>query len=320
MSSSRWQLDQQYADLMKNHPFGIALYRPPPQSAFKPGVCGYFDGFGEWNSIAQLDDPDSLNSMGLSPVREELQKAPRENIKWGPKTAEFVKVKKISLSAGIDSALATALPVNLSAAYAYSTETANGAVLLTAPPVVHERYYFESHFKKWVKENAKILMQKRPEVKDYGFWIVTSTFATKLCEINMWKTGGKGVKVGFAAKAVGIGEAGPSGEWKHNGKEDGWNGFGNLEGDEQFVVFFGGLKFQFSWFIGESLKPATGSSSRILRGVEPESDSGIEPEVITTIPAPEEETVGDPAFYLVDCEEYLEKVDFGQNIQAADEW
>jgi hypothetical protein len=99
--SSRWQLDQQYANLMKNHPFGIALYRPPPQSAFKPGVCGYFDGFGEWNSIAQLDDPDSLNSMGLSPVREELQKAPRENIKWGPKTAEFVRVKKISLSAGM---------------------------------------------------------------------------------------------------------------------------------------------------------------------------------------------------------------------------
>ena len=31
----------------------------------------------------------------------------------------------------------------------------------------------------------------------------------------MWKTGEKGVKVGFAAKALGVGEAGPSGEWRH---------------------------------------------------------------------------------------------------------
>jgi len=70
----------------------------------------------------------------------------------------------------------------------------------------------------------------------------------------------------------------------------------------------------------QNLKPATGSNSRIFRGVELESDSGIESEVITTIPAPEEETVGNPAFYLVDCEEYLEKVDLRRNTQAADEW
>ena len=53
---------------------------------------------------------------------------------------------------------------------------------------------------------------------------------------------------------------------------------------------------------------------------ETESESGIEPEVIATIPAPEEETVGNPALYLVDCEEYLEKVDLRQKTQAADEW
>ena len=149
-------------------------------------------------------------------------------VRWNVRCCASSILKSIDCPVS-DSALATALPVNLSAAYAYSTEKANGAVLLTAPAVVHERYYFESHFKKWVKENAKILMQKRPEVKDYGFWIVTSTFATKLCEINMWKTGGKGVKVGFAAKALGVGEAGPSGEWRHGGKEDGWNEYGNLE-------------------------------------------------------------------------------------------
>ena len=86
-----------------------------------------------------------------------------------------------------------------------------------------------------------------------------------------------------------------------------------MEYSNSLISFFNIHPFQ-------NLKPATGSNSRILRGVEPESESGIEPEAIATIPAPEEETVGNPAFYLVDCEEYLEKVDLRQKTQAADEW
>lgn len=96
------QLDQEYAEIMKNHPFGIALYHPLSRTMFRPGACGYFDSFGSWNPILQLDDPDSLSRLGLRPVQEELQKAPAdESIRWGPKTSEHTKAIKVSLSAGM---------------------------------------------------------------------------------------------------------------------------------------------------------------------------------------------------------------------------
>lgn len=105
----------------------------------------------------------------------------------------------------------------------FSTDKAEGAVLLTVPPVVHERYYYESPFKKWMKTNAAAILKRRPEVKEYGLWIITSTYATKACAINMWKEGGYRVEIGFLAKAVGIGELGPSGEWMKDARLEGWS-------------------------------------------------------------------------------------------------
>lgn len=119
--------------------------------------------------------------------------------------------------------MAAALPVAASGTYSFSANKAEGAVLLTVPPVVHERYYFESPFKNWVKKNAAAILKRRPEVKEYGLWIVTSTYATKACAINMWKEGGYRVEIGFLARAVGIGELGPSGKWMKDQRLEGWN-------------------------------------------------------------------------------------------------
>lgn len=86
---------------MENHPFGIALYRPPPSLKVKPGIIGYFDEFGSWNTIADLADQDHLLQKGLSPA-EELVKAPTDSgIKWGPKASSSTKATKIDLSAGV---------------------------------------------------------------------------------------------------------------------------------------------------------------------------------------------------------------------------
>lgn len=125
--------------------------------------------------------------------------------------------------------MATIIPISASAVYSFSTDDTAGAVLLTAPPVVHERYYYESPFKDWVKANAVEILRLRPEVKEYGLWIVTSTYGTKMAAINMWKQAGQSVKVGFSAKAVGVGECGPSGEWYKDDRQEGWNEFGSPE-------------------------------------------------------------------------------------------
>lgn len=107
-------------------------------------------------------------------------------------------------------------------------------------------------------------------MKEYGIWIVTSTHATKKCAINMWTRRGRGLKVGFAAEVAGIGKAGPSGEWYRSQTDEGWGEYTTevcrrrfsfhityllclfKKGDDISVVFFGGLKFQYTWRFGNA--------------------------------------------------------------------
>lgn len=89
---------------MKNHRFGIALYHPLPRSLFKIGSCGYFDDFGSWQPIVDLERPDQILKKNLSALDEddELEKAPLdEGISWGPKISSNMKGKKIALSGGV---------------------------------------------------------------------------------------------------------------------------------------------------------------------------------------------------------------------------
>lgn len=101
--AAKEKLDQEYANAMQNHPFGIAMYRPLPRSLFKIGTCGYFDDFGSWQPIVDLERPDQLLRKNLSAVDEdELEKAPLdEGMKWGPKISSNMKAKKIALSGGM---------------------------------------------------------------------------------------------------------------------------------------------------------------------------------------------------------------------------
>jgi hypothetical protein len=111
----------------------------------------------------------------------------------------------------------------VSAVYSYSTTKDAGAILLTSAPITYERYFHASLFKKWVEKNALAILAGWPEVKEHDLWVVTSTFSTKKCAINMWNSHGKGVKVGFTADVLGIGNAGPSGDWLRSQTDEGWS-------------------------------------------------------------------------------------------------
>ncbi|KAJ3504050.1 hypothetical protein NLJ89_g8143 [Agrocybe chaxingu] len=293
--SARWKLDQQYADIMQHHPFGIALYRPLPLSTFNIGSCGYFDEFGSWNPIAHLKNIDSLQEKGLAIPDDELERAPIEDgIEWGPKTSKRTKEMKVELSGGVDPA--TGIPLTVSSIYSYSTDTDVGAVLLASNPVTHERFYHKSPFKNWVKKNALTILQRWPEVKEHGVWIVASTFAAAQCEVNMWHEKGKSFQVGFSAEAMGFGKIGNDCKWHTSQRDEGWAKYSS-KGDDKVVVFFGGLKFQYTWAFGKDLKTV---SRPVLRGPHGEEKKN-EAETITTIPDPEY----DEGSYFVDCEEYL---------------
>lgn len=125
---------------------------------------------------------------------------------------------------GLAVALATGgmVPVDVGAWYIFESVKEGGAVLLTKGEVRHERFYYESPFKDWVRDNAVELAKKRKEVLEYGLWVITSTWVADECAINAWSGAGRGVSVGFKAGVVEIGELAPSGEWWEDGRDGGW--------------------------------------------------------------------------------------------------
>jgi hypothetical protein len=90
-----------YAQQMKHHPYGYALYKPVAESVIQRGSVGYFDGSGDWNPIAQLSDAADLENKGYKPLREPLVSSPKEeHTHWGPKTSQGVRNRNIGLDAG----------------------------------------------------------------------------------------------------------------------------------------------------------------------------------------------------------------------------
>ncbi|KJA17345.1 hypothetical protein HYPSUDRAFT_46553 [Hypholoma sublateritium FD-334 SS-4] len=310
MPKAHGKLDIQYAETMQNHPFGIALYYPPPTTVLKPGAVGYFDAYGSWNVIADLEDATELARNGFS-LSAGLTKAPADNgIKWGPKTSSSTKATKIDLSAGIDPA--PGIPVTASAVYSYHIDSDIGAILLTSAPVTHERYYHSTPFKNWMKDNAHIILDRwRYEAKEFGMWIVTSTFSTRKCAINMWTTRKRGIKVGFSADVAGVGQIGPGVEWYRSHTDEGWGEYSS-EGEHKSVVFFGGLRFRFSQnFRKVATLVAEGPYGRTIRrpieeqleGGIADSDEDTPSELISSVPDPEDE---DKEF-KIECENYEEE-------------
>lgn len=79
-----------YAEAMRHHPFGFALYHPCHKNILKPGSCGYFNDRGEWNPITDLANPSSLNELSFVGVDEDLQKGEPQMLHWGPKCSKNV--------------------------------------------------------------------------------------------------------------------------------------------------------------------------------------------------------------------------------------
>ncbi|KAJ5248615.1 hypothetical protein N7468_000066 [Penicillium chermesinum] len=191
-------LNVAYATSMRNHPFGTALYTPLARREFHPGSCGYFDAAGSWNPITDVSDGPRLAAQGYASVEEELEKAPAETgIQWGPLASENVVGRSVDFSGGLSSELAAALPANFSAEFAFSNTSSGGALLVTSPPIVHERFYHESMFKQWVIRNADRLVRQRSEIFQYGLCVVTKTWSTQDCAIHMWDEVGRKSRLGL---------------------------------------------------------------------------------------------------------------------------
>ena len=132
--------------------------------------------------------------------------------------------------------------------------------MITAPPIAHERFYYESVFKDWVIQNAKRLVEHRSEIFEHGLCVVTKIWATEDCAIHVWDEAGKEIKVGFDVGVDAIGDLGPGVGWSFNHKDGGWMRYKSskvrlyevlpmtqlmrFQIDQGLVVFFDGLRIK----------------------------------------------------------------------------
>lgn len=246
LSSEKKPLDIEYANQMRSHPYGTALYKPQPHSIFHPGMVGYFNVNGDWNPIIDLSKPPqtpsepttiptSQSTLPLLPSLPAL--APPDHQAWGPKLGTCTRGRKISLSAGVSQAVllsTTGVPLSLGACYRFESESSTGAVLITSAPVVHERFYHEMPFKRWVVDNARLLLRERAELKKCDLWVVTSIWSAEEVAVSCWRDGKKTVDVGFKVGFVEIGEIAPKGEWVDSGEVEGWL---RAKGDEVCLLY-----------------------------------------------------------------------------------
>ncbi|KAH8773371.1 ankyrin repeat-containing domain protein [Hyaloscypha sp. PMI_1271] len=239
-----------YASEMTHHSFGHACYHHTSSKDVQPGVVGYFDLRGEWNTILHLKD---LQPSARKPVRgiaakfscleDDLERAPDAEMKWGPRTSKHVKKQGAELK--IDVPIPTQIPAKASVDGSYHLNTDFGAVLITHGPVIRSKINRERIFEDWAKKNEEVFLKYRKEVQKHGVWIVTSTYSTKKLSLNVWQGREKTVKLSFSVGVQGIANLEPSIEFEEGSHDDGWTHYEGKAKNEKMVCFVGGIRFKY---------------------------------------------------------------------------
>jgi hypothetical protein len=91
-------MNHTYAESMKRHPYGYAMYEPESAKIINPGSCGYQTSNGLWTPLFNLKDRAKLVSAGLEPF-DSLERAPQNSREWGPKVSTEVNHLAIDVKA-----------------------------------------------------------------------------------------------------------------------------------------------------------------------------------------------------------------------------
>lgn len=94
-------LDRTYRQMMRNHPFGYALYKPVRQSSMKPGTCGYFNDSGFWTKLFDLNDSFSLSYHDLGDAQGTNSEPRDSGITWDPKVSRGASKVDVGLEAKV---------------------------------------------------------------------------------------------------------------------------------------------------------------------------------------------------------------------------
>ncbi|KAK4155842.1 hypothetical protein C8A00DRAFT_13152 [Chaetomidium leptoderma] len=281
-------LPEQYRKAMRAHRLGYALYQPDLYTRLHPGILGYLDDDRTWHPLLDLTQtPISNLTQGGTPVPEHkytpfsppVPKDPDARF-WGPKVSSKSTETTLSLASSAD-ALALGLPLEVGGAVEYQSKADFGAVLLCDDAVVADGFDVRDPSLAWLKRNSAALLADFPDLKRHGVCVATWTYSATSVHINAWEGTGRkvvlGFKVGAAAAAAGVGNAGSSQmAWSRVEGSSGWAHF--VDGEKR-VVFFSGVKVNYGVFgpRGQAEKRWRGAKSdkflvhRMLGGDDDES-------------------------------------------------
>ncbi|KAJ8117266.1 hypothetical protein ONZ43_g4247 [Nemania bipapillata] len=105
----------------------------------------------------------------------------------------------------------------------------------------------EQDLRAWAKKNKKAILQRRPEVKRYGFWVVQTIWTTEDAYTNTWTQNKRNVSVNLGAMASGLIGAEVAIQYGEETTVDGGWVHPLPTGDtaEKYVIFFNGPRFKY---------------------------------------------------------------------------
>ncbi|KAL5584352.1 hypothetical protein FOVSG1_013741 [Fusarium oxysporum f. sp. vasinfectum] len=226
-SADRWA--SQYAQGMVDWSFGHACYHRLSSKDVKPGSVGYFDRNGNWKKILSLQDVQQTGEpvvQGISKKFTRLSEPLKVHDDVEMEIGTLTSSQTVSTDAGfkievqVDPAvpILAQTPINVGTDNAYRNSNTLGAVLVMKNPVVRSSIDDGDFLDRWFKENQRLFPEIRSAVREYGVWLVTTTYTTKEIALNVWQDKDKVVKLGFSAGIDGIVNLEPSierGEKRH---------------------------------------------------------------------------------------------------------
>ncbi|KAL7768440.1 hypothetical protein ACKLNR_002741 [Fusarium oxysporum f. sp. zingiberi] len=256
-STDRWA--SQYAQGMVDWSFGHACYQRLSSKDVKPGSVGYFDRNGNWKKILSLQDVQQTGEpvvQGISKKFTRLSEPLKVHDDVEMEIGTLTSSQTVSTDAGfkievqVDPAvpILAQTPINVGTDNAYRNSNTLGAVLVMKNPVVRSSIDDGDFLDRWFKENQRLFPEIRSAVREYGVWLVTTTYTTKEIALNVWQDKDKVVKLGFSAGIDGIVNLEPSIERGEKRHADGSFTY-RAKSDERLVSFVGGIRFHYRSYV-----------------------------------------------------------------------
>ncbi|KAK5696326.1 hypothetical protein LTR17_024298 [Elasticomyces elasticus] len=238
-------LSSVYADQLRNHPEGHAVYFNVPGSQMKPGACGYFNQNGQWRTIVQTAEaePSLLVAQGWQAPDKVLNVERRGGIEWPIKLSK--SVNEIKVTAAVTANIPGA-PVSGGFNMSFGTKRGAGAILITGGEVKSHQLVRDILALQWVMDshNMQKILAEWPEIskEKRTLWMVTSTYVVQNCALSVLNSPESSVTIGMDVNVVNIAQASPSVQWWKQSTDRTWNKY-TADDDSGVVVFMSGIAF-----------------------------------------------------------------------------